>query len=81
MKSALLAIRGEISKPQESMLRAQYLYRTLSMERIAKFGGYGEYRAANFQYGALCNRIARQLGFTPRHEKTGTIATESDKHE
>ncbi len=79
VRAALTAIRSKISEPQMSMLRAHYLYRTLSMERIATFGGYGEYRAGNLQYGVLCGRIAEQLGFVHR-SKTYTIAsgTESD---
>jgi hypothetical protein len=75
VKAALLAIRPKISEPQMSMLRAHYLYRTLSMERIANFGGYGEYRAGNLQYGALCGRIARELGFVSPGDQTYTIAT------
>jgi HNH endonuclease len=74
MKAALLTVRSKISEPQMSMLRAHYLYRTLSMERIATFGGYGEYRAGNLQYGVLCGRIAEQLGFVHR-SKTYTIAS------
>jgi hypothetical protein len=74
VKTVLLATRPKISEPQMSMLRAHYLYRTLSMERIACFGGYGEYRAGNLQYGVLCGRIAEQLGFLHR-SKTYTIAS------
>jgi len=74
VKAALLAIRNKISEPQMSMLRAHYLYRTLSMERVARFGGYGEYRAGNLQYGALCGRIARELGFVSPGAQTYTIA-------
>jgi len=59
-----------------SMLRAHYYHRTLSMERIAHFGGYGEFRAGNLQYGALCGRMARELGFVHR-SKTYTIASGS----
>ena len=59
MKSALIAIRPEIAEPQMSMLRGHYLYRVLSMERIAGFGGYSYYGSANLQYGKLCGRIAR----------------------
>ncbi len=81
MKSALLATHSKMSKPQECMLRAHFFYRTLSMERIAKFGGYREYRAGNLQYGALCGRIARQLGFAPRSDKTGTIASVSEQRD
>jgi len=61
--SALLAIQAKISQPQMSMLRAHYLYRTLSMRRIALFGGYLHPQDGNFQYGGLAGRIARQLGF------------------
>jgi hypothetical protein len=75
VESALLAIQVKISQPQMSMLRAHYLYRTLSMERIANFGGYGEYRAGNLQYGALCGRIARELGFVSPGDQTYTIGT------
>jgi hypothetical protein len=64
LKSVLIAIRPGISDPQMSMLRARYLYRTLSMERIANFGGYDDYRAANSQYGTLCGRIAPKLGYS-----------------
>jgi hypothetical protein len=74
LKSALVAIRPKISDPQMSMLRAHYLYRTLSMERIANFGGYGEYRAGNSQYGTLCGHIAREVGFVSPGAQTYTIA-------
>jgi hypothetical protein len=49
MKSALLAVRSKISDAQWSMLRAHYLYRTLSMQRIANYGGL----AANQPEGRL----------------------------
>jgi hypothetical protein len=81
VKSALLAIKNKIAEPQMSMLRAHYLYRTLSMERIASFGGYGEYRAGNLQYGALCGRIARELGFASPGDQTYTIATVSPERD
>ncbi len=83
VKSALLAIEGKISDPQMSMLRAHYHYRTLSMERIANFGGYSKYRAGNLQYGLLCRRLARQLKFEPPPpgEKTYTIATVSPEQD
>jgi hypothetical protein len=79
--SALVAIRPKISEPQMSMLRAHYLYRTLSMERIAEFGGYGEYRAGNSQYGWLCRRIARELGFSSPGAQTYTIAESTERDE
>ena len=44
------------------------------MERIAQFGGYGEYRAGNSQYGRLCGWIARALGFVSPGDQTYTIA-------
>jgi hypothetical protein len=78
MKSALLAVRGIISEPQMSMLRAHYMRRELSMERIASFGGYGNYGAANLQYGRLCGWLAKQLGFVHR-SKTYTIATGAER--
>jgi hypothetical protein len=74
MRSALLAIQGKITPPQMSMLRFHYLYRTLSTRRIANFGGYDSYSAGNLQYGILCSRIAKQLGFVHR-SKTHTIAS------
>lgn len=77
VKAALLAIRCKVSEAQMSMLRAHYLYRTLSMERIANFGGYSEYRAGNLQYGALCGCIARELGFISPGDQTYTIASVS----
>jgi len=77
MKSALIAIRPEIAEPQMSMLRGHYLYRVLSMGRIAKFGGYSYYGAANLQYGKLCGRIARELGYRPTGSQTYTIASVS----
>jgi|HubBroStandDraft_2_1064218.scaffolds.fasta_scaffold90872_2 putative restriction endonuclease len=77
MKSALLAVRDKVTEPQMSMLRAHYLYRTLSMRRIATFGGYDNYGAANLQYGALCGRIARELGFVSPGDQTYTVATVS----
>jgi hypothetical protein len=77
MKSALIAIRPEIAEPQMSMLRGHYLYRVLSMGRIAKFGGYSYYGSANLQYGKLCGRIARELGYRPTGSKTYTIASVS----
>jgi HNH endonuclease len=83
LKSALIAIRPKISESQMPMLRAHYIYRTLSMERIANFGGYGNYRAGNSQYGALCGRIARELNFTSPGDQTYTLATvapERDEH-
>jgi hypothetical protein len=78
MKSALIAIKGKISDPQWAMLRAHYVYRTLSMKKIAFYGGYGgNFRAGNSQYGSLCGRIARQLRFSPKyaHDQTYVIAT------
>ncbi len=81
VKAALLAIRSKISEPQMSMLRAHYLYRTLSMERIANFGGYGEYRAGNSQYGTLCGNIARELGFVSPGAQTYTIAESVERDE
>jgi hypothetical protein len=75
VKSALRGIRGKISDAQMSMLKAHYLCRIASMETIAKSGRYREYRAGNLQYGTLCRRIARRLGFRPPHEWTYTIAT------
>ena len=77
MKSALIAIRPEIAEPQMSMLRGHYLYRVLSMGRIAKFGGYSYYGSANLQYGKLCGRIARELGYRPTGSQTYTIASVS----
>lgn len=81
VKSALIAIRPKISEPQMSMLKAHYLYRTLSMERIAKFGGYNYYGSANLQYGALCGKIARELGFKSPGSQTYTIATVSPERD
>jgi HNH endonuclease len=81
VKAALLAIRPKVSEPQMSMLRAHYLYRTLSMERIANFGGYGEYRAGNSQYGTLCGNIARELGFDSPGAQTYTIAESVERDE
>jgi hypothetical protein len=78
VKSALLAIREQISEPQMAMLRAHYYHRTLSMQEIAVLGGYKQYRIANLQYGHLCKRIADQMGFVHRC-KTYAIATGSDK--
>lgn len=75
MKSALLAVQGKISAHQMSMLRAHYVYRMLSMRQIATLGGYRNYRAGNSQYGALCGRVARELGFTSPGDQTYTIAT------
>ncbi len=40
VKAALIAVRPKISEPQMSMLRAHYLYRTLSMRRIARELGF-----------------------------------------
>ena len=77
MKSALIAIRPEIAEPQMSMLRGHYLYRVLSMGRIAKFGGYSYNGSANLLYGKLCGRIARELGYRPTGSKTYTIASVS----
>jgi hypothetical protein len=74
VKSALLAIRPKISDPQMSMLRAHYLYRTLSMRRIAAFGGYLHPQDGNSQYGGLAGRIARQLGFETPGQQMYTIA-------
>src|SRR5580693_8436706 len=68
LKAALLAIQTEISDPQMSMLRAHYYHRTLTMESIANFGGYGEYQAGNLQCGLLCGRLARQLRFDPAED-------------
>lgn len=81
VKSALIAIRPKISEAQMSMLRAHFIYRVLSMERIAQFGGYGDYRSANSQYGTLCGRIARELGFNSPGDQTYTIATISPKRD
>jgi hypothetical protein len=75
MKSALLAIQGKLSAHQMSMLRAHYVYRMLSMRQIAALGGYSNYRAGNSQYGSLCGRIARELGFTSPGDQTYTIAS------
>ena len=81
LAATLIAIRPKISVPQMSMLRAHYLYRTLSMERIANFGGYDNYRAGNSQYGTLCGRIARKLGYSAPGDQTGTIATVSPERD
>ena len=80
VKTALIAIRPKISEPQMSMLRAHYLYRVLSMERLARFAGYNYYGSANLQYGKLCSQIARELGFKSRC-KTYTIAEESQERD
>lgn len=77
MKSALIAIKDKISDPQWGMLRAHYVYRTLSMEKIAFYGGYADSRAGNSQYGSLCGRIARQLRFSPTYEHDQTYAIAS----
>jgi hypothetical protein len=74
VKAALLAIRPKVSEPQMSMLRAHYLYRTLSMRRIAAFGGYLHPQDGNSQYGGLAGRIARQLEFVSPGNQTYTIA-------
>jgi len=81
MKSALRAIRSKISDSQMSMLKGHYLCRIASMETIANSGGYSEYRAGNINYGKLCRRIARRLGFKPPHEWTYTIATPIEEHD
>jgi len=75
VEAALLAIRPKISEPQMSMLRALYYHGILSMERIAFFGGYGKDNttAGNGAFGALCKKIARQLG----DEDLGTSAIAS----
>jgi hypothetical protein len=66
VKAALLAIRDRVTDSQLRMLKAHYHCRTGSMEQIANLGGYGEnYRTGNLQYGVLCRRVTRQLGFTP----------------
>jgi len=51
------------------------------MERIAHFGGYDNYRAGNSQYGTLCGRIARKLGYSAPGDQTGTIATVSPERD
>jgi len=71
---ALVAVKPKITDAQMSMLRAHYLYRVLSMERIAEFAGYTYYGSANLQYGALCGRIARELGYSSPGSQTYTIA-------
>ena len=81
VKAALLAIQSKISVPQMSMFRAHYIRRVASMQKIAFFGGYGEYRAGNLQYGLLCGRIARQLRFTSPGDQTYTIASVSPQHD
>jgi hypothetical protein len=81
VKAALRAIQSKISAPQMSMFRAHYIRRIASMEKIAFFGGYGEYRAGNLQYGLLCGRIARQLGYTSPHNQTYTIASVSPQRD
>src|ERR1700722_1156048 len=74
MKAALLAVQDKISPPQMSMLRAHYMYRTLSTQRIAVFGGYGSYSAANLWYGKVGGLTAKQLGVVGRG-KIHTIAS------
>src|SRR5271156_4961520 len=81
MKSALSAIRDKASGPQMSMLAAHYYRRVASMEKIAAFGGYAEYRAGNLQYGVLCGRIARELGFDSPGDQTYAIASVSTDDE
>lgn len=75
LTSALIAIRPKISDPQQSMLRAHYLNRTLSTGLIGRFGGYDSYSAANLHYGKLCGRVARELRFKPRGDLISTIAS------
>jgi len=80
VKAVLLAIRDKVTDAQLRMLKAHYTRRIASMEEIASLGGYGEsYRAGNLQYGVLCGRIARELGFTPDGNKTSTIASLSSE--
>lgn len=81
VRTALIAVRPKISEPQMSMLRAHFIYRVLSMDRIAKFGGYRNYRAGNLQYGVLCGNIARELGFKTPGDQTYTIATVAPKRD
>jgi hypothetical protein len=78
VKTALRQFENKVTDAQLRMLKAHYGCRTASMAQIANLGGYGEnYRAGNLQYGALCGRIAQQLGFTPEGNKTSTIASVS----
>lgn len=80
IKTALLAVRDGATEPQLRMLKAHYKARTISMDKLAAAGGYGErYRAANSQYGTLCGRIASQLGFVPDGDKIFKIAEASPR--
>ena len=45
------------------------------MEKIARFGGYPTFRAGNSQYGRLCGRLARQLGYVAAYDQTEVIAS------
>jgi hypothetical protein len=76
MKAALLTVRDRATEAQMRMLKAHYEHRTLSMDKLAAAGGYGErYMVANSQYGTFCGRIAERLDFIPDGDKVSTIAT------
>jgi hypothetical protein len=80
---ALESVEPILTPYQLMMLEAHYQYRKLSMGRLAEYGGYDNYGAANLQYGKMCSRIAKELGFRSR-SKTFTIASvcgkDSDGH-
>jgi len=63
IKSALLAIAGELTDPQKQMLRTHGLYRIASMGTIAQFGDYDSYKSANLHYANVGRRIADQIGY------------------
>lgn len=56
------------------MLRGHYLCEILSMQHIAEFGGYSTYRSGNSLYGRLSAKIAKELNYKPKYDKTSTIA-------
>jgi hypothetical protein len=75
IKSALLAIAGELTDPQKQMLRTHGLYRIASMGTIAQFGDYDSYKSANLHYANVGRRIADQIGYACPRGPTETIAT------
>jgi len=75
IKAALLAVEHEITSHQRQMLLTHYANRVASMERIARFGGYRTFGAANLQYGRLARKVASHLRYSSPWNQTYTIAT------
>lgn len=81
--NALDAVSSNMTENQRAMLlgHAAAPGRALSMESIARLGGYDDYGTANIQYGKLGRMFASHFGIEGLPNQTQALATQGGRDE